>query len=110
MGTDVSAVPMATALSEIVAIEQLKARYCRYLDGKDWRAWRDIFADDLVMDLSQAGGDVVNGADALVAYTRKSIGKPSQITVHQVHAPEIELTLATTAKGVWAMNDVVRFV
>jgi hypothetical protein len=109
MGTDVSAVPMATALPEILAIEQLKARYCRLLDGKDWRAWRDIFADDFLMDLSQAGGDVVNGADAFVAYARKKIGKPSQATVHQVHAPEIELTSATTAEGVWALNDVVRF-
>jgi hypothetical protein len=109
MGTDVSGVPTATALPEIVAIEQLKARYCRYLDGKDWRAWRDLFADDFVMDLSQAGGEVIEGADAFVAYTRKNVGRPSQITVHQVHAPEIELTSATTAEGVWALNDIVRF-
>jgi hypothetical protein len=26
-----------------------------------------------------------------------------------VHAPEIELTSATTARGVWALEDVVRF-
>jgi hypothetical protein len=29
--------------------------------------------------------------------------------VHQVHAPEIELTSPTTARGVWALEDVVRF-
>ena len=28
--------------------------------------------------------------------------------MHQVHAPEIELTSATTARGVWALEDVVR--
>ena len=28
--------------------------------------------------------------------------------MHQVHAPEIELTSATTATGVWALEDVVR--
>ena len=28
--------------------------------------------------------------------------------MHQVHAPEIELTSASTARGVWALNDVVR--
>jgi hypothetical protein len=27
-----------------------------------------------------------------------------------VHAPEIELTSATTARGIWALNDVVRLV
>ena len=40
--------------------------------------------------------------------TRGHIGKASQPTVHQVHAPEIELTSATTATGVWALEDVVR--
>ena len=28
--------------------------------------------------------------------------------MHQVHAPEIELTSETTARGVWALNDIVR--
>jgi SnoaL-like domain len=27
-----------TALLEIEAIKQLKARYCRYVDTKDWQA------------------------------------------------------------------------
>jgi hypothetical protein len=97
-----------TALVEIEAIEQLKARYCRYLDTKDWKAWREILTDDFVGDLSRAGGKVIEGADEFVAFTRKNIGKSSQPTVHQVHAPEIELTSATTARGVWALNDVVR--
>jgi hypothetical protein len=40
------------SLYEIEAIKQLKARYCRYLDTKDWEAWRTIFADDFVSDTS----------------------------------------------------------
>ena len=81
----------ATALMAIEAIKQLKARYCRYLDAKDWAAWRAIFTDDFG------------------AFTRKGIGRTSQATAHQVHAPEIELTSATTARGLWALQDVVRF-
>jgi SnoaL-like domain len=99
----------ATALLAIEAIKQLKARYCRYLDTKDWAAWRALFADDFVSDTSQAGGKLIVGADAFVAFTRRSIGRPAQATVHQVHAPEIELTSAATARGVWALQDVVRF-
>lgn len=94
-------------LVEIETIKQLKARYCRYLDTKDWAAWRAIFADDLFSDTSQAGGKVIEGADEFVAFTRKSLR--NQATVHQVHAPEIELTSATTARGIWALEDVVRF-
>lgn len=99
----------ATTLLAIESIKQLKARYCRYLDTKDWAAWRAIFTDDFVSDTSEAGGKVIVGADDFVAFTRKNIGRPAQATAHQVHAPEIELTSATTARGVWALQDVVRF-
>ncbi len=98
----------AAAVREIEAIKQLKARYCRYLDTKQWDKWRSIFADDFVSDTAEAGGQRIAGADEFVAFTRKNIGKPSQPTVHQVHAPEIELTSVTTARGVWALHDVVR--
>lgn len=94
-------------LVEIEAIKQLKARYCRFLDTKDWTAWRTLFADDFLSDTSPAGGKVIEGADEFVAFTRRSLR--NQATVHQVHAPEIELTSATTARGVWALEDVVRF-
>ena len=97
----------AATLLDIEAIKQLKARYCRLLDTKDWTAWRGIFADDFLSDTSEAGGKVIEGADDFVAFTRKSLR--NQATVHQVHAPEIELTSATTARGVWALEDVVRF-
>jgi hypothetical protein len=95
-------------LLDTEAIKQLKARYCRFLDTKSWDEWRTVFTDDFVSDTSEAGGDVIAGADRFVAFTRKNIGKPSQATAHQVHAPEIALTSATTASGVWALNDVVR--
>jgi hypothetical protein len=99
----------ATALLDIEAIKRLKARYCRYLDAKDWAAWRALFTDDFVSDTSEAGGKLIAGADDFVAFTRKGIGRPAQATAHQVHAPEIELTSAMTARGVWALQDVVRF-
>lgn len=99
----------AATLLAIESIKQLKARYCRYLDTKDWTAWRTIFADDFASDTAEAGGKVIVGADDFVAFTRKALGRPSQATAHQVHAPEIELTSVTTARGVWALQDVVRF-
>ncbi len=96
-----------TTLLEIESIKSLKARYCRLLDTKEWQSWRALFTDDFVSDTSKAGGKVIHGADEFVAFTRRSLR--AQPTVHQVHAPEIELTSATTARGVWALEDVVRF-
>lgn len=98
----------AATLLEIESIKQLKARYCRYLDTKDWEAWRGLFTDDFRSDTASAGGKVIVGADEFVAFTHKSLG--DRATVHQVHAPEIELTTSTTAHAVWALEDVVRLV
>lgn len=93
-------------LVEIEAIKQLKARYCRFLDTKDWDSWRSLFADDFHSDTAGAGGKVIDGADEFVAFTRKSLG--DRATVHQVHAPEIELISPAAATAVWALEDVVR--
>jgi len=93
--------------TEIEAIKRLKSRYCRHLDTKDWAAWRALFTDDFVSDTSRAGGKLISGADEFVAFTRNSLR--DQATVHQVHAPDIELDSPPTAHGVWALEDVVRF-
>ena len=96
----------AAVLLEIEAIKQLKARYCRYLDTKRWEDWRTLFADDFVSDTSPSGGKLITGADEFVSYVRAMLG--ANPTVHQVHAPEVALRTATSATGVWALQDVVR--
>jgi len=95
-------------MNDIDAITQLKARYCRFLDVKDWTAWRDLFTDDFVGDTSEAGGQKIEGADAFVAFVHRNLGSPRRKTVHQVHAPEIELLSPSTARGIWALEDFVR--
>lgn len=102
---DTASAPAATLL-EIESIKTLKARYCRYLDTKDWESWRTLFSDDFRSDTSRAGGKVIVGADDFVAFTRRSLR--TNATVHQVHAPEITLTSPSTADGIWALEDVVR--
>jgi uncharacterized protein (TIGR02246 family) len=95
-------------LEELLAIEALKARYCRTLDTKDWAGFRKIFTDDFISDTTDSGGTVVKGGDEFVAFVSKALAK--SVTVHQVQQPEIEITSPTTARGIWAMQDIVRFV
>ncbi len=92
-------------MDDIEAIKQLKARYFRTMDTKDWDGMRRVFTDDVVMDTSEAGGEVQRGADDFVAFLRETLG--DVITVHQGHMPEIELTSDSTATGVWALNDIL---
>ena len=94
-------------MDDVEAIKQLKARYFRTMDTKDWDGMRQVFTDDVVMDTSAAGGGVVTGADEFLAFLREALD--GTVTVHQGHMPEIELTSATTATGVWALHDLIRW-
>jgi len=40
-------------LTEIEAIKQLKARYFRFLDAKQWTDWHTCFTDDLHFFMGQ---------------------------------------------------------
>ena len=75
------------------------------MDTKDWDGMRRVFTDDVVIDTTESGGDVVGGADAFIAFLQEVIG--DAVTVHQGHMPEIELTSETTATGIWALHDIV---
>jgi hypothetical protein len=94
-------------VDDVEAIKQLKARYFRTMDAKDWPAMRGLFTDDVVIDTTESGGGVVTGADEFIAFLVATIG--DVVTVHHGHTPEIELTSATTATGIWAMEDHLRW-
>lgn len=94
------------ALEEIEAIKQLKARYFRCMDTKDWEAFASVFTADATLD---AGEDdargMLRGRDAIVR--RVSGVLRDAVTVHHGHMPEIELLGPDRARGVWAMYDYV---
>jgi uncharacterized protein (TIGR02246 family) len=92
-------------MDDLEALRQLKARYFRTMDTKDWAGMRQLFTDDAVIDTREAGGDRVEGADAFMAFLHEALGGAT--TVHQGHMPELELTSDTTATGIWALNDIV---
>jgi len=92
-------------MDDIEAIKQLKARYFRTMDTKDWQGMRQVFTDDVVMDTSTSGGGVIAGADEFLAFLQPIL--QDAITVHHGHMPEIEITSPSTAAGVWALQDVI---
>ena len=94
-------------MGDIEAIKQLKARYFRTMDTKDWAAMRQVFTDDVVMDTTDSGGGVIAGADEFIAFLRDVLA--GNVTVHHGHMPEIELTSPSTATGIWAMEDLIRW-
>ena len=93
----------APNFSDWLAITELKARYCRCLDTKDWAGYAAVYTEDAVLDTTGSGGARVAGRGALVAYVRSSISDDT-ITTHHVHAPEIAVE-GDEASAVWAMQD-----
>jgi len=94
-------------MDDMEAIKQLKARYFRTMDTKDWVTMRQVFTDDVLMDTTDSGGDIVAGADRFLAFLREMLD--AVVTVHHGHTPEIELTSASSATGIWAMEDMLRW-
>jgi hypothetical protein len=109
-----------TELEDIEAIRQLKARYFRALDTKDWDGFKAVFTEDAAIGPLDNGFTpelialrspdaqqplASSGLDAFVQRVATNIGP--LITTHHGHQPEIDITGDGEATGVWPMEDVL---
>lgn len=109
-------------LVDIEEIRGLKARYFRCMDTKDWDGLAKVFAPDAVFDLREVSSvpnpltgewkppyDDESAVHRGHANVLKMIhdAVAHRVTVHHGHMGEIEITGEDTARGVWAMEDVV---
>jgi len=99
------------AVEKLIAMEEiraLKARYFRCVDTKDWQGFGDVFAEDALFDISDdVPGAVITGREKIAAAA--SVPLTHCVSVHHGHCPEIEITSPTTAGGIWAMEDILRW-
>jgi len=95
-------------LLAIEAIKRLKASYFRFVDTKDWEAFASLFAEDVLFDISSGHFDCIlhSPREILEVVTPRL---RDCVTVHHGHCPEITITSDTTAEGVWAMEDKLRW-
>jgi hypothetical protein len=98
------------SLSHIEEIKQLKARYIRLGDTKDWNALSEILAEDFeaVFDVAprfskdQPNSVAISGRDTFIQAWAPAL--VNVVTVHQVFMPEITLTGTATATGIWGLH------
>lgn len=113
-------VPAEYVAHEIEAIRQVKARYFRGVDTRDWAMLRAVFTDDAQVGPMESGvPDYVSalqppppqharnglGVDAFMERVRPFL--TGVTSVHHGHQSEITLTGHDTAEGIWAMEDVL---
>ena len=99
-------------LLEIEQIRLLKARYCRFVDEKDWQGLEALFAEDVAVEIGGApDGEGVPRSFAGRGSFLKELQRllAPLVTVHHVHAPEIEILSDKHAIGVWAVADRLSF-
>ena len=106
-------------LLDIEAIKQLKYHYFRTMDAQDWPTFKELFTPDLEICFTNPAqphpptatrtpeGYFMVGRHDLLAWTEA--GSRGCTTVHHAHMPEIELTGADSAIGLWSMTDYTRW-
>jgi hypothetical protein len=109
-------------IARLIAIEeirQLKSRYFRFMDMRDFDAMAQVFCRDAVFDCSEGSrvlpldgdwkgdaGPVITGRDAIMIWIRGAF--MHRTSVHHGHCHEITLTSGTEAHGIIAMEDYIR--
>lgn len=103
-------------------IRQLKARYVRGVDQKDWSLLKNTYAEDVLLDARGATTDprtgvnflpgleerVYEGADVGIEMVQAAMN--SIVSVHHVMTPEIQIISETNASAIWPMTDRLRHI
>ena len=97
--------PTVRMLWDIEQIKQLKARYFRLLDTRDWQGFADLFTNDCEHVLPTDEPRPPQTNEAYLRHLQASLG--DGVTVHHGHMPEITLRGEREAEGIWAMFDYV---
>jgi hypothetical protein len=88
-----------TRLLAIEDIKQLKARYARLVDRKQWDKLGDLFTTDAVLRHPYLGE--LRGQSSIVDALSASIGDAT--FSHHVGMPEIHVHSDRTAHGIWSV-------
>lgn len=99
--------------SPISAIDQVrlaKARYCRYLDTRQWDAFGALFVPAPDIRMIDAAGELLvsfSAREAFVDAARDYLAGAHSI--HQVHNDELTQVSDSAISAIWSMEDYIVF-
>lgn len=93
-------------LEAIEEIRNLKARYYRLMDTKQWDELKDVFTTDMQV-VTPEGQVYAQGGDTYAASLRHSL--EHAVSCHQNLSGEVEIVDADNARAIWAMQDVIEW-
>ena len=91
-----------------LALRDLKARYFRCVDLKEWDEFETLFAPDAVLaPVYDLPGSIFEGAR--VIRDSVALAMTDVVSVHHGHTPEFRLVGPDEAHGIWPMEDMLWF-
>ncbi len=96
---------MTSLADDVVAIQNVKARYCYAVDrlAEDVEAARKVLREVFLPDaVGYYGGDPLQGADTMTDFLCVAIAANSEWRVHMIHSPLIEVEGDTATAG-WTL-------
>ncbi len=93
-------------LEEFEQIKRLKYRYFRALDTNDWAMMKECLSETCVANYD-GGKYSFDGRAKIIDFFNTYMCRPTLITLHQAHHPEIELLDEDNATGIWYLQDIV---
>ncbi|MDI7925206.1 nuclear transport factor 2 family protein [Ferirhizobium litorale] len=97
---------MQDELVLINTIRGQKARYCRFVDTKEWASLAELIADRPQLRFFAPDGTLLYEFDSAaewIGLMRNYLD--GSHTIHQVHNDEIEVVSDTEVKAIWSMED-----
>ncbi len=96
-------------LSTVEDLRRVMASYVRHADHHRWQNLADLFTKDGTFITHKPDGSVwirMEGREAIAA-TIGSSGGPDDVVIHHLFSDEIDVDSATSAHGVWSMEDII---
>lgn len=89
-------------------IRAAKAKYCRFLDTKNWRGFEALFANEAKISIFDVEGNALvsfrGGAEFSESAQHYLTGARS---IHQVHNEEFSFESSFAASVIWSMEDYI---
>lgn len=97
---------MPTQEALINTIRRQKAKYCRFVDTKNWDGFSSLFVERPSLHFYAPDGELLYEFNDRYEYVRAaSTFLEGARTIHQVHNDEIDIISDTEIRAIWSMED-----
>jgi hypothetical protein len=98
------------SMTPVEQVRVSKARYCRFVDTKQWEAFSELFIAAPEILIHDAADHLLVSFDTREAFVAACRGYlEGAQSIHQVHNDELTQVSDTEIRAIWSMEDCVIF-